>query len=143
KLAECVSDEELAVGCLYPDLKKVPEISIKIAVAIGEECYKDGSAKLYPEPEDKELFVRAQVYNTDYEEVLPLEMNETGVSTFQGKDGQDRVVVELPFDENVTFKFHSYRFGFDGGDGGRTEGQIPAIHFLMQWSDENPPKSFI
>nr|CAD2184340.1 unnamed protein product [Meloidogyne enterolobii] len=74
KLAECVSDEELSVGCLYPDLKKVPEISIKIAVAIGEECYKDGSAKLYPEPEDKELFVRAQVYNTEYEEFLPLEM---------------------------------------------------------------------
>ncbi|KAF7632348.1 BTB domain-containing protein [Meloidogyne graminicola] len=69
--------------------------------------------------------------------------NETGVSTFQGKDGQDRVIVELPFDETVTFKFNSYRFGFDGGDGGRTEGQIPAIHFLIQWPDCNPPKSFI
>jgi len=33
--------------------------------------FQDGTAKLYPEPEDKELFVRTQAYQTDYEEMLP------------------------------------------------------------------------
>uniref|UniRef100_A0A914GT99 Malic enzyme n=1 Tax=Globodera rostochiensis TaxID=31243 RepID=A0A914GT99_GLORO len=76
KLAESVTDAELASGCLYPSLDKVPEISIKIAVAIAEECYKDGMAKLYPEPVDKELFVRSQVYNTDYEDMMPKIMDQ-------------------------------------------------------------------
>jgi malate dehydrogenase (oxaloacetate-decarboxylating)(NADP+) len=87
ELAKCVTDEELSAGCLYPALQKVPEISIKIAVAVANECYKvgqiwinfailinsfkDGTAKLYPEPENKELFVRSQVYNTEYEEMVP------------------------------------------------------------------------
>lgn len=79
KLAESVTDEELSTGCLYPALQKVPEISIRIAVAIGEQCYKDGTAKLYPEPEDKELFVRTQAYQTDYEEMLPNMMSQLSV----------------------------------------------------------------
>ena len=35
-----------------------------------------------------------------------------------------------------SLQFHSYRYGFDGGDGGRAEGQIPAIHFLIQWPEK-------
>ena len=88
-----MTDEELAVGCLYPALQKVPEISIKIAVAVAEECYKvgwnnemrkikklkDGTAKLYPEPVDKELFVRSQAYQTEYEEMMPKMMVNWGI----------------------------------------------------------------
>jgi malate dehydrogenase (oxaloacetate-decarboxylating)(NADP+) len=76
KLAESVTGEELATGCLYPSLHKVPEISIRIAVAVAEECYKNGTAELFPEPEDKELFVRSQVYETDYEEMVPKMMDQ-------------------------------------------------------------------
>ncbi|KAL3123257.1 hypothetical protein niasHT_006800 [Heterodera trifolii] len=71
QLAQFVTDDELSSGNLFPSMNKICEISIQIAVAIAEECYKDGLARLYPEPEDKELFVRSQVYSTDYEELIP------------------------------------------------------------------------
>uniref|UniRef100_A0A914H4B1 Malic enzyme n=1 Tax=Globodera rostochiensis TaxID=31243 RepID=A0A914H4B1_GLORO len=71
KLAESVTDAEISSGALYPSLSKIPEVSIQIAVAIAEECFKDGTAQLCPEPSEKELFVRSQLYNTDYEDILP------------------------------------------------------------------------
>jgi hypothetical protein len=48
--------------------------------------------------------VHFKAINTQYSFNLFLLQNETGVSTFQGKDGQDLVTVELPFDKTVTFK---------------------------------------
>uniref|UniRef100_A0A915LTX6 Malic enzyme n=1 Tax=Meloidogyne javanica TaxID=6303 RepID=A0A915LTX6_MELJA len=48
-VAECVSDKCLAEGRIYSRLKDIKEISIKIAIKIANECYKDGTAKLYPE----------------------------------------------------------------------------------------------
>ncbi|KAL3076326.1 hypothetical protein niasHS_013597 [Heterodera schachtii] len=63
-------------------------------------------------------------------------MTEEGVSTFQGKEGQAVVAVELPFDQTVRFKFQAWRNGLWNDDGGRSEGQIPALHFLIQWPEE-------
>ena len=40
---------------------------------------KDGTAKLYPEPVDKELFVRSQAYQTEYEEMMPKMMVNWGI----------------------------------------------------------------
>uniref|UniRef100_A0A7E4ZQS5 BTB domain-containing protein n=1 Tax=Panagrellus redivivus TaxID=6233 RepID=A0A7E4ZQS5_PANRE len=53
--------------------------------------------------------------------------------TFQGKDGQDSVTINLPYDETVTFKFSGYRNGYSSDDGGKQEGQIPTLHFYCQW----------
>lgn len=32
--------------------------------------FQDGTAKLHPEPEDKEMFIRSQIYNVDYDELI-------------------------------------------------------------------------
>lgn len=65
-LAELVTDEDLAVGRLYPPLSEIREISVKIAVKIAEEAYEEGSASTYPEPKDKEQFIRSTLYNYNY-----------------------------------------------------------------------------
>lgn len=70
-LAEMVTDEDLDVGSIYPSLSRVTECSVKIATKLVEYAYKKGNASVFPEPENKEAFVRAQMYNTDYVPAIP------------------------------------------------------------------------
>jgi hypothetical protein len=70
-VAESVTEKCFVEGRLFPRLKDVRELSIKIAIQIAEECYRDGTAKLYPEPRDKDVFIRSQVYSVDYDDLLP------------------------------------------------------------------------
>merc|ERR1711874_52726 len=65
-LAALVTQEDFAVGRMYPDLERIKEVSIKIATRVAEEAYKDGMASTYPEPEDKEAHIRTLLYNYDY-----------------------------------------------------------------------------
>ncbi|KAK6021668.1 hypothetical protein OSTOST_12655 [Ostertagia ostertagi] len=46
---------------LYPGLQDIRELSI------GNYFYENNLATLHPEPEDKEMFIRQQVYNYEYE----------------------------------------------------------------------------
>merc|ERR1711881_511232 len=70
-LADMVQDSDLAVGRLYPPLSALREISVKIATKVAIEAYKSGTASTYPEPEDKEAFIRQQLYNYAYNTSLP------------------------------------------------------------------------
>ncbi|GMT14521.1 hypothetical protein PFISCL1PPCAC_5818 [Pristionchus fissidentatus] len=71
KVAESVSEKSLnEYSRIYPRLKDIREISIKIAVEVAKHCYANGTATLYPEPEDKELFIRHQVYDVEYEDLI-------------------------------------------------------------------------
>ena len=70
-LAEMVGESDLAVGRLYPPLKDLREISVKIAVKVAEEAYSQGTASTYPEPKDKEVFIRQQLYDYNYDRALP------------------------------------------------------------------------
>jgi len=70
-LADLVQESDLAVGRLYPPLNKIREISIKIAVKVAAEAYKEGSASTYPEPQDMETFIREQIYSYSYTTSLP------------------------------------------------------------------------
>merc|ERR1719412_2438362 len=70
-LAEMVTAADLEVGRLYPPLKDLREISVKIAVKVAQEAYKAGTASTYPEPEDKELFIRQQLYDFNYDSAIP------------------------------------------------------------------------
>merc|ERR1719153_346968 len=67
-LANLVTQEDFAVGRMYPDLERIKEVSIKIATKVAEEAYKDGMASTYPEPEDKEAHIRSLLYNYEYSE---------------------------------------------------------------------------
>lgn len=56
-----MSEKGLAEGRVYPRLKHIREISIRIALEVARASYEAGTATLYPEPEDKELYIRQHV----------------------------------------------------------------------------------
>ncbi|XGW08057.1 hypothetical protein V3C99_010854 [Haemonchus contortus] len=55
---------------IYPRLKDIRELSIKIATAVGKYLYHHNLATLYPEPHDIELYIRQHIYSTEYEETI-------------------------------------------------------------------------
>jgi len=71
-LADMVTEEDLSVGRLYPPLANIREISVKIAKKVAEEAYEAGTASTYPEPEDKESFIRKTLYNYNYDNTRAL-----------------------------------------------------------------------
>ncbi|XP_014813749.1 PREDICTED: NADP-dependent malic enzyme, mitochondrial [Calidris pugnax] len=66
-IAAEVTDQNLAEGRLYPPLHSIREVSLKIAVKIVDWAYKNGLASWYPEPADKEAFVKQLVYSPHYD----------------------------------------------------------------------------
>merc|ERR1711862_341924 len=71
-LADMVHDSDIAVGRLYPPLSALREISIKIATKVAVEAYKSGTASTYPEPANKETFIRQQLYDYTYNTAIPV-----------------------------------------------------------------------
>uniref|UniRef100_A0A182X7Z5 Malic enzyme n=1 Tax=Anopheles quadriannulatus TaxID=34691 RepID=A0A182X7Z5_ANOQN len=71
RLAEIVTDDDLERGSLYPPLENIKDCSIKIATHIMEYAYAEGLACTQPEPDDKEAFVRAQMYDASYKPAVP------------------------------------------------------------------------
>jgi len=70
-VATLVTEKHLSEGRLYPPLTDIREISVKIATAVAEYCYEQQLAGLYPEPSDKEVYIRARLYRDDYNQFLP------------------------------------------------------------------------
>ncbi|XP_059820567.1 NADP-dependent malic enzyme-like [Hypanus sabinus] len=66
-IAEIVTEKHLAEGRMYPPLSTIRDVSFKIATKIVDYAYKNNLAAWYPEPEDKEAFVRAHMYNPNYD----------------------------------------------------------------------------
>uniref|UniRef100_A0A8C0HPP8 Malic enzyme n=1 Tax=Buteo japonicus TaxID=224669 RepID=A0A8C0HPP8_9AVES len=64
-IAAEVTEQNLAEGRLYPPLDSIREVSLKIAIV--DWAYKHGLASWYPEPADKETFVKRLVYSPDYD----------------------------------------------------------------------------
>uniref|UniRef100_A0A672JA74 Malic enzyme n=1 Tax=Salarias fasciatus TaxID=181472 RepID=A0A672JA74_SALFA len=66
-----LTDKELEEGRLYPPLSNIREVSVQMAVKVVEYVYANGMAFRYPEPLDKNAFVHATVWNTNYDSFLP------------------------------------------------------------------------
>ena len=71
-LSNLVTEEDLEVGRMYPPLSTIRDCSVKIAVGIAETAYADKLASVYPEPKDKDEFIRKHLYNYDYDGVSAL-----------------------------------------------------------------------
>merc|ERR1712025_1095022 len=71
-LADLVLEEDLSVGRLYPPLASLRDCSIKIAAKVAEDAYADKTASTYPEPADKEDFIRLQLYDYNYDGISAL-----------------------------------------------------------------------
>mmetsp|Transcript_25598 Transcript_25598/g.80137 ORF Transcript_25598/g.80137 Transcript_25598/m.80137 type:complete len:678 (-) Transcript_25598:103-2136(-) len=61
-LAETVSEERLAKGCLYPPLSEIRDVSAKIATAIALRAHEKGAATV-PMPENMLEYVRSIMYD--------------------------------------------------------------------------------
>ena len=70
-LAEMVTEAHLQQGRVYPPISDIQGVSIRLSTRIVEYAYSKGRAAFYPEPEDKEAFVRSYLYETDYDSFVP------------------------------------------------------------------------
>lgn len=70
-LAGLVTQKNLDEGRVYPPLSQIREVSVKIATALAEYAYNKGTASTYPEPDNKEEFIRDYLYSTEYESFIP------------------------------------------------------------------------
>ncbi|ESO98579.1 hypothetical protein LOTGIDRAFT_239020 [Lottia gigantea] len=70
-LADMVTQENLDEGRVYPPLNLIREVSVQIATKLAEDVYREGLATTYPEPANKEEFIRSHIYEPDYECFVP------------------------------------------------------------------------
>ncbi len=65
-LAQSVSEDSLAKGAVYPPLREIREVSVRIATAVAKIAYEQGLTQ-QPMPADIESQVRACVWEPEYE----------------------------------------------------------------------------
>jgi len=64
-LAHLVTEEELALRTVYPDLRKIRKISLTIATAVCEMAFDEGLARV-ERPENIKAWVKKNMYVPDY-----------------------------------------------------------------------------
>ena len=65
-LGESVEADRLERGAVFPPLGAIREVSVTIAVAVGEEAYAAGAAAV-PRPADLAAFTRRMMYEPEYD----------------------------------------------------------------------------
>jgi malate dehydrogenase (oxaloacetate-decarboxylating)(NADP+) len=65
ELANLATQEDLAIGRVYPALTRIREVSAAIALGVAEVAYASGVARL-PRPADLPAYIKAQMYQPDY-----------------------------------------------------------------------------
>ena len=65
-LAQLVCEEDLSVGCIYPPLGKIREVSAQIATAVAEVAYRRDLAT-EPRPKDLLAYVKSRQYQPSYQ----------------------------------------------------------------------------
>jgi len=65
RLSECVRQQDLDQGCIYPPLRRIRDVSLQIAVAVAELAFARGLANV-ERPADVLAWLRAQLYDPEY-----------------------------------------------------------------------------
>jgi len=81
ELANMVTDQHIAEGRVYPPLSQVRDVSTRIATSLVKFAYESGEASAYPEPQDKEQFVKAHQYTPYYDNFVPATYDWPGVKS--------------------------------------------------------------
>ncbi len=68
-LAKLVTEEDLAHGRIYPELKRIREVSGAIAIAVAEVAFARGLARMI-RPANLQAHIRAQMYQPEYEDYV-------------------------------------------------------------------------
>ncbi|XP_017024727.1 NADP-dependent malic enzyme [Drosophila kikkawai] len=86
-LADCVSQERLDAGALYPPIKDAHEVALKVGAAVAQFVFDNDLSNINPKPEDVSEFVQRNLYKMeyrsslistyDYPETLPMPKKET------------------------------------------------------------------
>ncbi|XP_048477503.1 NADP-dependent malic enzyme isoform X6 [Plutella xylostella] len=71
-LANFVSEDDLAIGRIYPSLSHVKEVSVLIAIEVAKMAYDEGLASFYPQPADLTQHVKDQMYDYNYDCAMPV-----------------------------------------------------------------------
>jgi len=66
-LAQEVTESDLASGRIYPHMKSIREISMKIAIAVAEEVYNRGLSRS-PRPDDIPADIQSQIFEPVYQD---------------------------------------------------------------------------
>ncbi|CAF1394142.1 unnamed protein product [Rotaria sordida] len=74
-LSELVTEEDLAVGLVYPSIEKIHDVSRSIAVKLAEYAYAHNLAALYPKPDNLDQFIKSNQYTAEYQDILPSRWN--------------------------------------------------------------------
>jgi malate dehydrogenase (oxaloacetate-decarboxylating)(NADP+) len=69
ELSELVSEEDYKVGCIYPPLTKIREVSARIATAVADVVYKKNLATI-PKPDDLSTHVKSLMFEPVYKNYL-------------------------------------------------------------------------
>jgi malate dehydrogenase (oxaloacetate-decarboxylating)(NADP+) len=64
-LAQEVTDEDLALGRIYPPLTKIRDVSAFIAVAVAKVAYNEGLAT-EPRPYNLLAYIKEHMYQPNY-----------------------------------------------------------------------------
>lgn len=68
-LADLVTEQDLMIGRIYPDLKRIREVSLKIATAVAEVAFNRGLTTML-RPADLEAHVRETMFDPQYPEYI-------------------------------------------------------------------------
>lgn len=69
-LAGMVTEEDLAIGRIYPSLTRIREVSVRIATEVAKEALRSGLARIPLDAEEAEPVVRQSLYQPQYRSYL-------------------------------------------------------------------------
>ncbi|CAK1579504.1 unnamed protein product [Parnassius mnemosyne] len=111
-LAHLVSEEDLAIGRVYPPLNQIYDVSIAIAIAIAKMSYESNLASHHPPPTDFNCFIKQHIFNYNYEFNLPITYDYPELPEVKMKTVQEiyRSDVSMPF--KASPKYEKFIFSF-------------------------------
>ena len=66
-LADLVTEEDLALGRIYPSLTLIREVSVKIATQVAKEAIRSGLAAIHLDDDEIECAIRASLFRPAYQ----------------------------------------------------------------------------